>query len=182
MPINTLHWMASMSAAVTPIAFVKAYTRRGMDPLRALAQAQIAPEALLDPAARISALQMERISGAAMQEPDDEGLGWFSHRLPWGSYGMLARASLRAPTLALALKRWYRHPGLLTSDITLQLSVASDTGTLSITENCDLGQLREFCVVSVLCNIHGLASWLIDSRIALLRARLSVAAPTHVAV
>ncbi|MFT6591776.1 MAG: hypothetical protein ACJA2P_002634 [Rhodoferax sp.] len=25
---------------------------------------------------------MERISGAAMQEPDDEGLGWLSHRLP----------------------------------------------------------------------------------------------------
>ena len=28
-----------------------------------------------------------------MQELDDEALGWFNRRLPWGSYGMLARAS-----------------------------------------------------------------------------------------
>ena len=169
--------------AVTPIAFVQAillaYQRRGMDPAGALAQAQIAPAALLDASSRITAWQMERISGLAMQELGDEALGWFSRRLPWGSYGMLARASLSAPTLGVALKRWCRHHGLIADDIRLTLSVAGDTALLSITEQQDLGDLREFCLVSVLRNILGVACWLIDSRIPLLGAQLPFAAPPH---
>jgi AraC-like DNA-binding protein len=169
--------------AVTPIAFVnaivRAYDQRGRSPAEALALAQIAPAALSDPAARITAAQMERISGAAMQELDDEGLGWFSRRLPWGSYGMLARASISAPALELALRRWCRHHGLLTDDITLTLSVVDDTATLCITEQRDLGALREFCLVSVLCNIHGLACWLVDSRIPLQGAQFPFAPPPH---
>jgi len=168
---------------MTPIAFVQAivlaYERRGMSPAEALAQAQIAPAALLDPASRITAWQMERISGAAMLELDDEALGWFSRRLPWGSYGMLARASLSAPSLGVALKRWCRHHGLIADDIALKLSVSGDTALLAITEQRDLGALREFCLVSVLRNILGVACWLIDSRIPLLGAQFPFSAPAH---
>jgi AraC-like DNA-binding protein len=185
--------LASFSAAitttgpaVTPMAFVhaivEAYVRQNRSPAQALALAQIAPAALQDPAARITAAQMERISGAAMQELDDEGLGWFSRRLPWGSYGMLARASLSAPSLGVALKRWCRHHGLMTDDITLKLTLAGDSATLSITENRDLGVLREFCLVSVLRNIHGLACWLIDSRLPLQAAQFPFPAPAHAEV
>ena len=173
----------SGAPAMTPIAFVQAivlaYERRGMRPAEALAQAQIAPAALLDPASRITAWQMERISDAAMQELDDEALGWFSRRLPWGSYGMLARASLSAPSLGVALKRWCRHHGLIADDIALKLSVTGNTAMLAITEQRDLGALREFCLVSVLRNILGVASWLIDSRIPLLGAQFPFPAPAH---
>jgi AraC-like DNA-binding protein len=92
---------------------------------------------------------------------------------------MLARASLSAPTLDVALKRWCRHHGLLTDDITLNLTIAGDTATLTITEQRELGALREFCLVSVLCNIHGLACWLVDSRIPLQSAQFPFAAPPH---
>ena len=173
----------SSASAVTPIAFVQAivqaYERRGSSPASALAQAQIAPSALLDPASRITAWQMERISGIAMQELDDEALGWFSRRLPWGSYGMLARASLSAPNLGVALKRWCRHHGLIANDITLKLSVTGDTAQLAITEHRDMGNLREFCLVSVLRNILGVACWLIDSRIPLLGAQFPFPPPAH---
>jgi hypothetical protein len=121
--------------------------------------------------ARITAGQMEKISGAAMRQLDDEGLGWFSRRLPWGSYGMLARASISAPNLGVALKRWCRHHRLITDDIVLSLDVLDDTATVTITEPAQLGSLREFCLVSVLRNIHGLACWLIDSRIPLTAAQ-----------
>ena len=170
-------------ATVTPIAFVfsiiQAYRQSGMDPATALDTAQITPELLNDPASRISAAQMEAISSAAMQELDDEALGWFSRRLPWGSYGMLARASISAPNLGVALKRWCRHHGLLADDITLTLSTAGATASLCITEQRDLKELREFCLVSVLRNFHGLACWLIDSRIALTGARFPFDAPAH---
>ena len=169
--------------AATPIAFVKgivlAYERRGLDPAPALAMAQIAPKCLQNPATCITARQMEKISSAAMQELDDEALGWFSRRLPWGSYGMLARASISAPTLGLALKRWSRHHGLIADDIKLELATNGHTATLGITEQRDLGELREFCLVSVLRNIHGLACWLVDSRIALQGVQFPFAPPAH---
>ena len=169
--------------AVTPMAFVQAivlaYQRRGLSPDQALAQAQIAPSSVAVTASRITAWQMERVSGAAMQALDDEALGWFSRRLPWGSYGMLARASLSAPSLGVALKRWCRHHGLLADDITLTLTASGGTALLAITEHRDLGPLREFCLVSVLRNILGVACWLIDSRIPLLGAQFPFAAPDH---
>lgn len=210
--------------AATPMAFaramVKAYARYEKDPAHALAVAQIAPEALQQTDGRITAWQMERLSEAAMRELDDEALGWFSRRLPWGSYGMLARASISAPTLQVALSRWCRHHGLIAPDITLALSTAGDTASITLTENGlpadgvagvfsqvkeepakragDAGEteqklqppctpqanriqepLREFCMVSVLRNVLGLACWLIDSRITLLQAQFPFEPPPH---
>ena len=173
-------------SAITPIAFVQAivaaYRRYGADPSEALGKARIAPQLLDTPGACISALQMEQVSDAAMRELDDEALGWFSRKLPWGSYGMLARASISAPSLGLALQRWCRHHGLITGDITLALEVVGDQATISITEHRKLGALREFCLVSMLRNIHGVACWLVDSRVPLQGARFPFRAPPHQAV
>ena len=94
-------------------SIVEAYQRYGQSPLEALKLAQITPTQLSKPTGHITARQMETLSGAAMQALDDEALGAFSRRLPWGSYGMLARASITSPNLGIALKRWCRHHALL---------------------------------------------------------------------
>lgn len=176
----------STVVAATPMAFVqaiaRAYALRQLAPDAALAAAQIAPADLDRTGARITALQMEWLSAAAMQELDDEGLGWFARPLPWGSYGMLARASLSAPTLGVALKRWCRHHGLLTRDITLAVQAEGDEARIVLGEHRPPGgdgSLREFCFVSVLRNIHGLACWFVDSRIPLLGASFPYSAPPH---
>lgn len=160
-------------------AIALAYKRRGISPERALTQAQIAPQWLHNDNARITAWQMEQVSDTAMQELDDEALGWFSRRLPWGSYGMLARASISAPHLGVALARWCRHHGLLTDDIALHLGAEGSIATLRIAEARDLGPLREFCLVSMLRNALGLSCWMVDSRIPLLSAQFAFAAPAH---
>jgi AraC-like DNA-binding protein len=174
---------ASQPAAATPMAFVRAivaaYGRAGRDPARVLRLAQIAPAQLAEPDARITALQMEMLSGAAMQELDDEALGAFSRRLPWGSYGMVARAALSSPDLGVALKRWCRYHGLLVEDIAPDVSVSGTTAAVGIIERRELGAGREFCLVHVLRNIHGLACWYVDSRIPLLGASFPFAAPPH---
>jgi hypothetical protein len=69
-----------------------------------------------------------------MRELDDEALGWFGRRLPWGSYGMLARASISSPTLGLALARWCRHHGLLNDDVTLELVRHGELAELRLQE------------------------------------------------
>ena len=170
----------------TPFGFVKAvldaYAKRGLSPLAALQSAQIAPESGGAWPDRVSALQFERLCATAMRELDDEAPGWFSRPLPWGSYGMLARASHSAPTLGVALRRWCRHHGLLTTDVTLQLITPSDApawAEVRITEQRAPGPVREFALTSLLRNVHGLACWWVDSHIALQAAEFPFAAPPH---
>lgn len=177
--------------AATPMAFVKAMLisceRLQHDPTKALADAQIDPVLIDRPDARITAAQMERLSDRLMRELDDEALGWFARRLPWGSYGMLARASITSPNLMVAMQRWCRHHALLTTDIQLQLSRHSsdsvDCAMVTLIE-ANLGpwlnnELREFCHVSLLRNLLGLSSWLVDSRIPLSGADFAFPAPPH---
>ncbi|MGA0571494.1 AraC family transcriptional regulator [Variovorax sp. VNK109] len=173
----------SAPIAVTPVAFaraiVTAYKRHGRDPAGALKAAQITPALLKKADGRMTAVQMETLSATAMQELDDESLSWFSRPLPWGSYGMLARASLTAPDLDVALNRWCRHHGLLTGDVTISVSVQDGVATLAIDEHTDLGPMRELCLVYLLRNAHGLASWFIDSRIPLIDAAFPYKPPPH---
>ncbi|HET8744753.1 MAG TPA: AraC family transcriptional regulator [Ramlibacter sp.] len=171
-------------AAATPIAFaraiVAAYRVHGGNPERALKLAQIPPAQLQKPEARITARQMEVLSAAAMEELDDEGLAAFGRRLPWGSYGMLARASLTAPTLGVALKRWCRHHGLLTGDVRLTVSVSGALASIAIEEQRAIPrELRELSLAFLLRNVHGLACWYVDSRIPLQEARFPFPQPVH---
>lgn len=176
--------------AATPAAFVHAivaaYTQRGLSAAAALAAAGIDAAALHAPHARLTSLPFERLSAHAMRELDDEALGWFSRRLPWGSYGMLARASLTAPNLGVALARWCRHHQLLTDDVTLGLQRNGEHALLTLHEHRPLGPgllphllVREFAHVSLLRNALGLAGWLIDSRIGLHEAHFAYPAPAH---
>lgn len=158
---------------------VLAYGLYRLDPGNALRLAQIEPNDLGKPDARVTANQMEIMSAVAMQELDDEALGWFSRRLPWGSYGMLCRASLTAPNLGVALKRWCRHHRLLTEDITLELEVLDGVATLQLRASRNLGDFQELCMVTCLRYVLGYACWLIDSRIPILRATFPYPAPRH---
>jgi AraC-like DNA-binding protein len=161
----------------------QAMARGGVNPAEVLKQAQITPAQLAKADARMTALQMELLSGAAMQALDDEGLGAFGRKLPWGSYGMLARASLTSPDLGVAIKRWCRHHGLIADDLALRLVQQGDSASIVIDERSNLARhgaaAREFCLVHVLRNIHGLACWYVDSRIPLQGARFPFARPAH---
>jgi AraC-like DNA-binding protein len=165
------------------MAFVRvillAFEKYGVDPRDALRGARIPPAAVRRPDARIDAEQMETIAAAAMQQLDDEALGWFSRRLPWGTYGMLCRASLGAPSLRVALLRWCRHHRLLTDDIVLSLQVDRARARLSIEERRELGPMREFCLLTSLRYVHGYACWLIDSQLPLSEVSFPFAAPRH---
>jgi AraC-like DNA-binding protein len=187
MPTRSATRRTAGPIAATPMAFARAiaaaYRRHGQDPAEALRAAQITPAKLHQADGRITARQMELLSEAAMRELDDEALGAFSRKLSWGSYGMLARASISSPDLRVALKRWCRHHCLLTGDIRLELAESGTGATIAIEERARLGGkepgLREFCLMHVLRNIHGLASWFIDSRIALQSVRFPYPAPPH---
>jgi AraC-like DNA-binding protein len=167
----------------TPMAFVHAvllgYRKYGADPSDALREAQIAPALLRRPNACITASQFEALCRVAMRTLDDEALGWFSRRLPWGTYGLLCRGSLASQNLGVALKRWCRHHRLLTDDIVLELTVADGIATLQIEERRRFDALREFCLVTTLRHLHGYACWLVDSRIPMIEVDFPFLRPPH---
>lgn len=171
-----------MTHARTPSSFasaiVSAYQKRGLDPQAALIAAGLAAEDLL-PESRITADQLERLSDHAMRELDDEALGWFSRRLPWGSYGMLCRASLSSATLGVAVGRWCRHHNLIAQDVELTIGTDGNLAEVRIDEKGELGVFREFCLVSLLRNLQGVASWLADTRIPLMDVEFPFDAPAH---
>lgn len=172
--------------AETPAAFIRAivlaYRKYGRDPCPALTRCGIAHETLVAEDGRVTAAQMELMSWYAMRELDDEALGWFSRPLPWGSYGLLCRASLAAPTLRVALKRWCRHHRLLTPDLGIELHEAGGRAEIRLAEQTALGGMRELCLVTSLRYVLGYACWVVDSRIPLLAAGFPYPAPEHAAV
>jgi AraC-like DNA-binding protein len=181
---SSLTTARSPPVAATPMAFVRAivaaYAVEGRSYRAALEAAAIAPALLREADARVTTAQFEALNAHAMQELDDEALGWFSRKLPWGSYGMLCRASLSSPDLGVAVKRWCRHHRLLTDDIVLDLKVAGGVATVSVTERRTIdAAFREFCLVSTLRFLHGFACWAIDSRIPLRASHFSFAEPAH---
>jgi AraC-like DNA-binding protein len=172
--------------AETPMAFVRAivlaYEKYGVDPCHALRLGGITPAQLRRPEARIDADRFEAVAITAMQQLDDEALGWFSRRLPWGSYGLLCRGSLGAPTLGVALARWCRHHRLLTQDILPALVVDRHGARLTLSEGRDLGPMREFCLLSSFRYVHGYACWLVNSRLPLREITFPFAPPPHASV
>lgn len=177
---------ATSRRAVTPAAFVRgvvaAYARYGRDPAEALSKGQVTQDLVNSPDGRVTAAQFEALAGHAMRELDDEALGWFARRLPWGSYGMLCRASITAPNLEVALKRWCRHHRLLTEDVLFDLAVSEETAIISLREQRDLGALREFCLVTLLRYVLGFSCWAVDSAITLRAAEFPFPEPRHVSV
>jgi AraC-like DNA-binding protein len=181
--VDADHSRARKPTAATPIAFVqtilRAYEKYRADPSEALRLARVAPSDLRRPEARVTAAQLEVLTNFAMRQLDDEALGWFSRRLPWGSYGMLCRPSLTSPNLGIALKRWCRHHRLLTDDIILNLSVAGLVARLTISEKRQLHEMRELCLLTSLRHAQGYACWAVDSRIALQGVDFPFRAPPH---
>ena len=161
-------------------AMLVAYEKRGSIRPRPCGRHESRHRSCGKPEARITAEQMEVFSGAAMQELDDEALGWFSRRLPWGSYGMLCRASLTSPNLGVAMKRWCRHHRLLVDDVTLHLRITGTRAELTIEEHRPIDpRVREFCLLTLLRYVHGYACWAVDSRIPVFGATFPHPPPSH---
>ncbi len=122
---------------------------------------------------------MESITKCAMQELDDEALGWYRHPMPYGTNAMLCRASLTSVNLGVAIKRWCNHHNLIVDDVHLQLSSDGSKARFTVEKTTSLGDFTEFCLISILRNIQGYSCWLIDSCILLDSAGFAFPEPLH---
>lgn len=140
---------------------------------------QIAPQEVENPAARVTAWQFERLSGLACAG-GRRGAGLVQPPpAPAACEAAGARLHQLAHAGVAALPPQPRHHGLLTQDIASPCSGRGYQRDRCLQVHRPLGLPAEFCPVSVLRNIHGLACWFIDSRIALQESFFAFARPTH---
>jgi len=110
-----------------PIAFVQGMLSgvraRGADAAvcidTALEDAGIAPSLLQEAGARVTGEQYVALFALLMQRMDDEALGFLTRRLRCGSFALMVRSTLGAPTFEVALRRVAHTFSLLQDDLTL---------------------------------------------------------------
>lgn len=111
----------------------------------------------------------------------DEAFGLFARPMPPGSFELLCRAVLAAPTLAEALDRIGRFLAVLLPDVHVTVARRGDRAELSIRELTPLGRGRTFALEWLLRLVHGLACWLVGRGVALDRVDFPYPEPAHAA-
>jgi AraC-like DNA-binding protein len=116
--------MTQRPPVTIPIAFVhgmlSGVRARGMSDDALVTDAGIARELLALPGARVGAAQYVALFRLLTSRLDDEMLGFLSRPLRRGSFALIARSALGAPTLAAAMRRIARTLVLLQDDVVLE--------------------------------------------------------------
>lgn len=173
------------------IAFVRSAVR-ALDAgqrAAALAEAQIDPGLLAQPAARVPAAAFARLWMASARLLDDEFFGLDARRMKVGTFAMLCHALAGQPTVGAALKAALRGFGLFFDDIAATLRVAGGTATLAIDNRIaadpsplshdDAHDARRFADETLLVMLHGLLCWLAGRRVPLTRLDWGHPQPAH---
>ena len=98
----------------------------------ALAQAGIEPDALAQPAARVSAAAFARLWMAVADLLDDQFFGLDARHMKVRSFAMLCHALASHATVGAALRQAVRGLGLFFDDIAVSLRLAGGTAVLAI--------------------------------------------------
>lgn len=111
--------------STVPVVFVHSMlaglVRAGPAPREWLTDAGIAPALLDHPSARVTAGQYASLLRVLMERSGDEALGFLSRPLRPGSLALLARTTLDAGTLEVAVRRLTRAFGLIQDDLRLEV-------------------------------------------------------------
>ena len=115
----------TLTATTIPIAFVHTMLHgaraQGLADADFWAAAGIAPELLTQASARVTAEQYVALFKTLVERLDDDALGLQSRPLKRGSFAMIARSAVSAPTLEVAARRMARTYRLLQDDVVLEL-------------------------------------------------------------
>ncbi|VVP17608.1 putative HTH-type transcriptional regulator [Pseudomonas fluorescens] len=150
--------------------------QRGMDLAFALVNADIDPQLLDAPRARVSAASFARLWVELADLLDDEFFGIDSHPMRRGSFKLMCHALLDCSTLGQALPRMLSFLRLVLDDIHGELHVKEDKAFILLQDQGILRRLFAYGTWFIL--VHGLSCWLVNQRIPL--QKLSFRAPKPV--
>ncbi|MFZ4480054.1 MAG: AraC family transcriptional regulator [Rhodoferax sp.] len=168
-------------ATTMPVTFVKTFLEGArVDQLelgRILQLAGITEKLLSLPDARITQEQFSALFQLLVAHLDDEMPGLYGRPLRRGTLKVLAILLLDAPTLHAALRRWQQFDHILSDDFSFSIDRGEATTGITINryprEAASARLVQEFHMKLV----HGIASWVIDRKIALERVDFAFPRP-----
>lgn len=171
-----------MEKGSVAICFVQPAVQRGqelgLDMTALLQRADIAPELLELPHARVSAASYSAFWRAFTEAAGDEFFGQDARRMKPGSFAMLCRSVLSCRTLEPALERATQFFALLLDDLAVTLEVEHGVARLSL-HPTHVATLRIFAQETMLMLLHGLVCWLIGQRIPVLSTSFAYPKPVY---
>ena len=148
---------------------------RGLDLTMALANADIDPQLLNAPKARVSATSFARLWVEIADLLDDEFFGIDTHPMRRGSFKLMCHALLDCSTLGQALQRMLSFLRLVLDDIHGELQVEGDQAFIVVHDQGVLRRLFAYGTWFIL--VHGLSCWLVNQRIPLYRLSFRASRP-----
>ncbi|AKV10065.1 AraC family transcriptional regulator [Pseudomonas fluorescens NCIMB 11764] len=139
--------------------------QRDIDLAPVLAIADIDPQLLDAPRARVSAASFARLWVELADLLDDEFFGIDSHPMRRGSFKLMCHALLDCSTLGQALPRMLSFLRLVLDDTHGELHVKEDQAYIVLRDQGVLRRLFAYGTWFIL--VHGLSCWLVNQRIPL---------------
>ncbi len=150
---------------------------RDVTPL--LADANIDPELLKEPGARITGRQYTQLMQQLWLTLGDEFMGFAAHHSKPGTFATMCYLTIHCRTLKSVYKRARAFYGLFDYPITMALSIEGEQAKLTISSESDLNDPDHFLQESLLVIWHRFSCWLIGKRIILDEARFNYSRPSH---
>lgn len=145
----------------------------------AVVRAGIAPVLLTQATARVTVEQFATFYRALVQQFDDETPGFFSRPLRSGTLKFLCLGLVGAPTLKVALYRFSWFFRLLLDDLQFDLHEGGDRLAVVLEVRTSLGAQRVLILELMLLLVQGVASWLVQRHLRLMRVDLVYPPPVH---
>ncbi len=144
-----------------------------------LADAQIDPQLLGQPGARVTADQYVALFQSLTDRLDDDLLGFLSRPLRRGSFALIVRSAAGEDTLERAMRRAARTFGLLQTDVALALVQAGPLAGLTL-RFADPSIARRLPLHELLLRVFWrLFAWLAGGKLPVQRFDFAFASPSH---
>ena len=151
----------------------------GYDATSLLVAVGIAPDCLIDEAARVPLAAYAALYNHMVAVLDDEAFALFSAPMRRGSFEFLCRATITAPLLGEALDRAIRFLHVVLPDMAVDIAHSGSTALLTLAERRPLLLDRVFAYEWLLRLLHGLSCWLVGRGIALDAVDFPYPRPSH---
>ena len=160
-------------------AVLKNAERQGLNLLRLLQRARIAPRLLLEPSARVTAEQFASLQAFTMREMNDEMLGYSARPLKTGSGSALCHWMIQSQTLGQALKRYGLFYGLLERGLNVSQSLTDHRLVIHFSPWQGNESPEPYAYELFLFCFHRFACWLIEDNLPLQQVCFPYSQPQH---
>lgn len=144
-----------------------------------LVEAGIAPGLLGQSDARVTTQQYARLFRVLTERLDDDFIGLLSRPLRRGSFALIARSALGAPTLQVALRRAARTFRLLQDDVVLELVCRADLAGVVVRFTEPAATPTVFLQEVLLRTAWRLMAWIVGGQLPVVRFDFAFGPPAH---